>query len=53
MLKLKNNENFYDISIDEFCEELNNILKFEGFFFRQHPLVKKSPPATTRQLYNK
>ena len=27
------------------------ILKMEEFYFRKHPLVEKSPPATDKYIY--
>ena len=46
MLNLKNNKQFYDA--DEICKK---IYKNQKFFFGQHPLIEKSPPATDRYIY--
>ena len=32
-------------------EDKNKISKNEGYFFRQHPLVEKSPTATELNFY--
>ena len=50
---MKNNVKFYDAILDEIAKGAKNKINFKKmtFFFGNHPMVEKSPPATDIHTY--